>query len=149
MTTIRLNTTHMQYFRKYGLSMTKICRRAMSDAVNREGDEFIAYHRISELEDSIEELSVDISKYKTKIRRMEKRKEDKKAEIKRLHEQNEIIRRNNDLSRLMISFNKAAESYGFEVDEVENGCADILIEIRKTMKDFDIDTHLARIRKWR
>ena len=80
---------------------------------------------------------------------MEKRKEDKKAEIKRLHEQNEIIRKNNDLSRLMISFNKAAEGYGFEVDEVERGCSDILIEIRKTMKNFDIETHLARIRKWR
>ena len=146
-TTMRLPADSLEWFKKNGHSITRFVSRQMRDAATAEGSEEVIMFKISDLNERIEELEVDIARRKRATRTLVKEKESIIYELYRMEEQEEIIQKANERSRLTGALTKLVIEYNYNIVMIEENCGEIIKEISKVNKNFDLQAYVNRMKE--
>ena len=146
-TSLRLNSTHIDFFKRQGWSLSRFVRRCMSDAALREGDEAVMEFRLDELENAIVVGKSEEARQKKVTSNLSTEINDMEDEYARLKGQEIIIKKTNELSRITGAFNKSIMSYGFDVETIRINCVDMIKEIEKRNDRFVLEEHVKRMQE--
>lgn len=146
-TTMRLPADSLEWFKENGHSITRFVSRQMRDAATAEGSEEVIMFKISDLNERIEELEVDIARRKRATRTLVKEKESIIYELYRMEEQEEIIQKANERSRLTGALTKLVIEYNYNIVMIEENCGEIIKEISKVNKNFDLQAYVNRMKE--
>jgi chromosome segregation ATPase len=128
------------------ISISEAVRLMVKQTLDETFDDTSLLIRAEALEKKNEAMTEEANTLRTKLDSLLQQIEENNTTITEIKDRARLIQRTNKLGKLTTTLNKQLVSYHFDVEYIEEMCADIIEEIKSIKPDFDLPSHVDRMK---